>query len=556
MNLETKYGLLFRDWTMVLKDAVQVSLLAGEKYNFGTGVAVRSAAVSGVELVLGVSGDGEVELEEGIQSIRPHDLLLIEKGQSPFMVNRGSTPLVCYIIQCHRVRLTQELAPTEDPWDKQNDEDDHELEPSSFVALQHAAVEDIKKIVEAFQHTDLHDPMWCHLLFQQWICKLVEHIRREAEPEVHSQQPDQAVQRTIDYLDEHYDEPVTVQQLAQMANVSRKWYTVRFREITNQNPSDYITELRMKRAKELLNLTGDSVYEIARKVGYEDEHYFSRRFKQKVGRSPRLYLHNRRYLGTTMTAPELLYTLGMTPIAAQAPFCEFPHYLKESFKQVRKWERSHVLNLEEIRRMKPDLIIASAWQDSMNYEQLNRIATTVLLPERSNWREELRDLGELLGKSKQALQVISNFDEGLYQAREQLQTLIPDETIVYIRLTREGITLYGEQSSRGSMLYRELDLNMPKASLFSGEGTLVAVEHLAEIQPDHILLQMEDGVDARLHLYDHPMWDRLLAVQNHRVYVLSNTEWYNFSFSPLATQYAIHEMLDLLKRKRLIRRMT
>ncbi len=30
MNLETKYGLLFRDWTMVLKDAVQVSLLAGE----------------------------------------------------------------------------------------------------------------------------------------------------------------------------------------------------------------------------------------------------------------------------------------------------------------------------------------------------------------------------------------------------------------------------------------------------------------------------------------------------------------------------------------------
>ncbi|PQP82406.1 hypothetical protein C0Q44_13245 [Paenibacillus sp. PCH8] len=550
MNLETKCGLLFRDWTLVLKEAVQVSLLAGEQYDLGIRGAVSSGAVSCVKFVLGVSGEGEVEHE--IRSFRPHDLLLIEEGQPAVLVNAGSSPLVCYIIQCQRVSMTPIQAQEEGHTSKQNERGVHEVKQRSLVTLQHAVLDDVKQIVQGCERADLHDPMEIHLLFQKWICSIVEQMRLEVE----LPQPDHAVQRTIDYLDEHYDDPVTVQQLAQMANVSRKWYTVRFKEITNQNPRDYITELRIKRAKELLNLTGDSVSEIARKVGYEDEHYFSRRFKQKVGHSPRMYLHNRRYLGTTMTSPELLHTLGMTPIAAQAPFYEFPHYLKESFKQVRKWEGSHSLNMEEIKWMKPDLIIASAWQDSMNYEQLNRIATTVLLPERSNWREELRDLGEVLGKSRQALQVINNFDEGLSQARKQLHTLIPDESIVYIRLTCEGITLFGERSSRGSMLYRELDMNMPKVSILHGEGMLVSVKHLAEIQPDHILLQIEGGSDARHHLYDHPMWNRLHAVQNHQVHILSNTEWYNFSFAPLATQYAIHEMLDLLKKKRLMRHMT
>ncbi|MDR6722623.1 ABC-type Fe3+-hydroxamate transport system substrate-binding protein [Paenibacillus amylolyticus] len=544
MNLELNYGVLFRDWTIVLKDAVQIKLLTGETHCSDEEIAGKPGTNSGVQFILGVSGEGEISLGQDTRSFRPHDLFLVEEGQAVAVINRELSPLVCYIIHCQRVSLLQGLAPEKEQLDNQNKTG--VLELCNSVNLQHMAIDDVKQIVESFQREDLHDPLWCHLLFHKWMCAIVEQLRRKAE----LQQPNLAIQRTIDYLDEHYDDPITVQQLAKMANVSRKWYTMRFREITNQNPRDYITELRIKRAKELLNLTGDSLYEIARKVGYEDEHYFSRRFKQMVGHSPRLYLHHRRYSGTTMTSPELLYTLGMTPIVAKAPFSEFPHYLKESFKQVRKWESGYSLDMDEIRGLKPDLIIASAWQDDQHYEQLNRIATTVLLPERNNWREELKDLGEVLGRNKQAQQVISKYNERLNQAREQLHRLISNETIIYIRLTSEGINLYGEKSSRGNTLYRELDLKMPNASFLYGEGMLITVEILAQIQPDHILLQMEDSMIAQRALYDHPMWNQLLAVQNNQVHVLSNREWYNFSFSPLATQYAIQELLDLLTQKR------
>ncbi|WP_128101176.1 AraC family transcriptional regulator [Paenibacillus sp. DCT19] len=548
MNLGLNYGVLFRDWTMVLKDAVQIKLLTGETYCSGKEITGKPSTDSGVQFILGVSGEGEISLGQDIRSFYPHNLFLIEEGQAAVVINRERTPLVCYIIHCQRVGLLQGSAPEQNQSDNQNRTGVLEVELCNSVNLQHMAMDEMKQIVEIFQREDLHDPLGCHLLFHKWMCAIVEQLRREAE----LQQPNLAIQKTIDYLDEHYDDPITVQQLAKMANVSRKWYTMRFREITNQNPRDYITELRIKRAKELLNLTGDSLYEIARKVGYEDEHYFSRRFKQMVGRSPRLYLHHRRYLGTTMTSPELLHTLGMTPIVAKAPFSEFPHYLKESFKQVRKWEAGNSLDMDEIRGLKPDLIIASAWQDDQHYEQLNRIATTVLLPERNNWREELKDLGEVLGRNKQVQQVINNFNERLNQARVQLHRLISDETIVYIRLTSEGINLYGEKSSRGDTLYRELDLKMPNTSLLYGEGMLISVEILAQIQPDHILLQMENSLIAQHALYDHPMWNQLLAVQNNQVHILSNREWYNFSFSPLATQYAIQEMLNLLTKKTVV----
>lgn len=543
MDYETQHGVLFRDWTLVLKQAKQIRLLTDEEYSIGTSTVGRSSEMASIQFVIGVSGEGEMKIGHNLWLVRVHDLLQMDGEQTAVLVNKSSFPLICYVMECHRVDLLQV---TQQNYNSGIREENRLFIDSErdLIRLCQEDIDDIRQIIEAFEQAEIHHVIVPHLLFQKWLCTMVEQRRREAV----MQHPDQAVQRTIEYLNEHYDKPVTVQQLAQMANVSRKWYTVKFKEMTSQNPSEYITSLRMKRAKELLNLTKDSIHEIARKVGYDDEHYFSRRFKQKVGESPRMYIHNRRYYGTTMTAPELLLTLGMTPVAAQAPYCKFPKYLKESFKQVRKCEGTQALSMENIRKMKPDLILASAWQDSMHYEQLNRIATTVLLPERNNWRDELRDLGEILGKSRQAAQVISSYEKGIELAKEQLHTLIPHETIVYIRLTDEGITLYGEQSSRGSMLYGELDLNKPKALWLGTEGKLISVEQLAEMQPEHILLHTEEREDAVLHLFHHPMWNELYAVQHQQVHVLSSTEWYNFSFSPLATQYAIEEMISLIKR--------
>ncbi|MCL6605509.1 MAG: AraC family transcriptional regulator [Paenibacillus sp.] len=362
-----------------------------------------------------------------------------------------------------------------------------------------------------------------------------------------------AVEQTIQHLHHHYHEVITVEQLAQMANMSRRWYTSLFKEMTGKSPTDYLTGLRIGRAKEMLHISGSSLYDIARHVGFQDEHYFSRRFKQTVGQSPRLYVRNRRHLGTSITYPELLYSLGVTPIAAPIHHGEFPSYLKGSFKDVLRLVDVGTPNLEMIRSARPDYILAPAWRDKQNYEALSRIAPTVLLPEREDWRDELRDMGEILGKKRQAEQVIQDYEFKVAAARKRLSTIVRDETVMYMRIIREETVLFGEHSTRGNLIHQELGLKPIQALQNSKAGITLTMETLSEIDVDHIFLHLDQQDCSARERYEEwlrsAQWNELTAVKRRQVYLVENKEWYNFSFSPVATSYAIDDIVQRLERR-------
>ncbi|MFD1903899.1 helix-turn-helix domain-containing protein [Paenibacillus rhizoplanae] len=63
----------------------------------------------------------------------------------------------------------------------------------------------------------------------------------------------------------------------------------KFKQITGENLSDYLTGLRVEKAKALLQNTNLRLSQIAELVGYEDEKYFSRVFKKTAGLTPREY---------------------------------------------------------------------------------------------------------------------------------------------------------------------------------------------------------------------------------------------------------------------------
>ncbi len=85
---------------------------------------------------------------------------------------------------------------------------------------------------------------------------------------------------------------ITVAELAEEAHLSVGRFSAVFRELMGRSAGDYITALRIERAKELLCLGTLSVREVGEAVGYSDQNYFSRAFKKRVGASPSLY---RRY---------------------------------------------------------------------------------------------------------------------------------------------------------------------------------------------------------------------------------------------------------------------
>ncbi|QUL54315.1 response regulator [Paenibacillus tritici] len=105
-----------------------------------------------------------------------------------------------------------------------------------------------------------------------------------------SQTPDsRLVQEIREYLNQNYAQEMTLQHIAERFFISRENVSRKFKQITGENLSDYLTSLRVDKAKTLLQNTNLRLSQIAELVGYEDEKYFSRVFKKTAGVSPREY---------------------------------------------------------------------------------------------------------------------------------------------------------------------------------------------------------------------------------------------------------------------------
>lgn len=94
----------------------------------------------------------------------------------------------------------------------------------------------------------------------------------------------------VDFIDSHYmDEEISLNTVANVANVSSNHFSALFSQNMGQTFIEYLSTLRMNKAKELLRCTGMRSSEIAGEIGYKDAHYFSYLFKKTQGMTPSDY---------------------------------------------------------------------------------------------------------------------------------------------------------------------------------------------------------------------------------------------------------------------------
>lgn len=94
----------------------------------------------------------------------------------------------------------------------------------------------------------------------------------------------------VDFIDSHYmEEDISLNTVANVANVSANHFSALFSQNMGQTFIEYLTSLRMNKAKELLRCTGMRSSEIAGEIGYKDAHYFSYLFKKTQGMTPSDY---------------------------------------------------------------------------------------------------------------------------------------------------------------------------------------------------------------------------------------------------------------------------
>lgn len=106
----------------------------------------------------------------------------------------------------------------------------------------------------------------------------------------HSPNKQYVVRQITDYMKLHYKEKISLDQIAANMYLSTFYISKIFKSETGDTPINYLIQLRMEKAKELLRDTSKAtIQEIADEVGYSDTYHFSKLFKKYCGVSPSRY---------------------------------------------------------------------------------------------------------------------------------------------------------------------------------------------------------------------------------------------------------------------------
>lgn len=133
----------------------------------------------------------------------------------------------------------------------------------------------------------------CYL--EQLIILMLREITRKGDviaktSEIRNIMENYLIDRVNSYVAAHFDEPLSVGQIAEQFHYSRTRFSTIYKELTGRGVSEMISDVRIGYAKELLKRGGFTVSEVAEQSGFSSLQYFSHKFSEKTGISPTEYI--------------------------------------------------------------------------------------------------------------------------------------------------------------------------------------------------------------------------------------------------------------------------
>src|SRR5690348_15734069 len=126
---------------------------------------------------------------------------------------------------------------------------------------------------------------------------------------------DSAIERALTAMRRNLAEPITIDDLARIAMLSKFHFTRLFQKATGVSPGRFLSAMRLQEAKHLLVTTSMNVAEISYQVGYTSVGTFTTRFRESVGISPTHYRRRRGYAGTVVANGPEPGTRGATVVS-------------------------------------------------------------------------------------------------------------------------------------------------------------------------------------------------------------------------------------------------
>lgn len=377
-----------------------------------------------------------------------------------------------------------------------------------------------------------------------------------AAAEENRNSPEAWLKTTLQYMQQHYMHEIKLDTLAELAGMHPSYYSQLFKSRMQKNPIEYITHLRMNRAKERLLTSNLRIRDIAREVGYRDEFYFSRRFRNYAGYAPTAYAKqvHRNIVSLSYPYTDHLMTLGIIPCAAQIQghLPHLPHSLKLPFHAYEPWEQGRQAFLD----VQPELILTKDNAAAKAMEHIGDVAPIITIP----WNEtdvfgHLERIASIVDRTRAAKDWLDGHERKAERARKKIKELAGNLTVAVGTLTSKGPRMYSHRNF-GHVFYRTLQLNAPRRIQAELQGKAPGIGYnwmpfapgeWDGLEADVLVLAV-DNLHNRAallkQLMNDPLWSSHPAVRSGRVHLVDWSAW--VVYAPYSINIQLEEALSML----------
>lgn len=495
-------------------------------------------------LLLVTSGEGRLTIDGRIVPVRRGSCCLLPPGAYNAASLSGGEGLICYDLTFAAARFEAGLTGTGSETGRHGGCSCQVIPDRHLVQ----AAELAKRLYMERETTDALEQFRLNAIFQELMYWALRELGTRQTGSAK-----EAIEGITDYIERHSQEKLTRDMLAEKAGMSREYFSRMFRKETGQTLAEYVTAVRINRAKRELLRRRSSISAIAEEVGFEEQYYFNRKFKQQVGMTPTAYMQKRQTRVACLFGPYVDHLLTLETMPASV-MIDKAHPLAERVPssahlgdEEAGWnERCRTL----LERMSPDLILCSSYIDPRLELALNRIAPTVPVAFKQDWRQALREIALVLDKAALAEQAIRQYEAKCAAIAKRLKRTLGGEAVALLRVHADQLRLYGGSrlSYTGPVLYGDLKLNAPRLvrKLAWGQACVpIEPQTLAQLDAERLLLVIDPGCEAKADaLLQSDVWGGLPAVRSGRVYEADYYTW--MSTGSMMNHRKLDEALRLL----------
>ncbi|CAM3425935.1 helix-turn-helix domain-containing protein [Marinicrinis lubricantis] len=234
--------------------------------------AKREKPIPNFDLFYVWEGEGEVIVNDKVYSVQRGSCFLFRPGDHTSATHNPQRPLTITYIHFN-------IHPSEKP----------SRIPDQYRVLQDT--KDFEMLLTRFVRVRLNDEFAADIEAQLIIKQLMIHLIRfdQAQPKElnsTSRHLNEVIQEAANFIIQNPAKWHKLEELAARAQLSPRYFSIKFKEIIGKPLQQFIIESRIERAEHLLYYAGMNVSEVAEALGYKDVYFFSRQYKKFRGKSP------------------------------------------------------------------------------------------------------------------------------------------------------------------------------------------------------------------------------------------------------------------------------